>query len=244
MKFSTLAAAAGALTLTLAALLPTAGATAQQKLNQPPKGYMALFNGKDLTNWQGLVDIKQRAALSPEKLKEAQAKADADMRAHWVVKDGGIVFDGKGQSLQTARDYANFELYVDWKILPKGDSGIYVRGNPQIQIWDRAANAALDADGNFIGSGGLYNNQKNPSKPLVVADKPAGEWNTFWVRMVQDRVTVHLNGVLVVDRVPLENYWFRGMPLPTRGPIELQNHGNTLEFRNIYLKELPENAVE
>jgi hypothetical protein len=199
---------------------------AKRGLNEPPPGFKALFNGKDLRNWQGLLEIKKRAAMSPEQRRAEQAKADALARAHWSVKDGILVFDGKGQSLQTVKDYANFELYVDWKIEPKGDSGIYVRGNPQIQIWD-----------NPIGSGGLFNNQKNPSKPLLVADRPVGEWNTFWIRMVGDHVWVKLNDKLVVDTV-LENYWDRGQPLPATGPIELQNHGNTLYFRNIFVREL------
>jgi hypothetical protein len=116
---------------------------------------------------------------------------------------------------------------VDWKIGKKGDSGIYLRGNPQVQIWD-----------NKEGSGGLYNNQKNPSKPLKFADRPVGQWNTFHIIMRGDKVTVHLNGVLVVDNTPLENYWQRGQPLPAVGPIELQHHGDPLWFKNIYIKEL------
>jgi hypothetical protein len=207
--------------------LAAAGPARAAELNRPPAGFKALFNGKDLTNWQGLVELPQRAKLSPQELKEAQARADELMRAHWSVKDGILVFDGKGQSLQTARDYGNFELYVDWRIQKDGDSGIYLRGNPQVQIWD-----------NPIGSGGLFNNQQHPSKPLVAADRPVCEWNTFFIRMVGDRVTVKLNGVTVVDDTPLENYWERGKPLPATGPIELQNHGNVLEFRNIFIREL------
>jgi hypothetical protein len=217
----------------LAGLMATCGVGAEERpLNQPPPGFTPLFNGKDLTNWQGLIDIKKRATLTPEQRKEQQAKADERMRAHWSVKDGVLVFDGKGDSLQTVNDYGNFELYVDWRIQEKGDSGIYVRGNPQIQIWDAAANP--------VGSGGLFNNKNNPSKPLTAADRPVGEWNTFYIKMVGDRVTVKLNDKLVVDNTPLENYWFPGQPLPARGPIELQNHGNILEFRNIYLKVLPD----
>jgi hypothetical protein len=152
------------------------------------------------------------------------------MKAHWKVEDGVIVFDGKGDSLCTAKDYGDFELYVDWKILPKGDSGIYLRGTPQVQIWDPALNN--------VGSGGLYNNQKNPSKPTALADNPIGEWNTFYIKMVGDKVTVKLNDKLVVDNVILENYWERDKPVYPTGQIELQNHGNTLWFRNIYIKEL------
>lgn len=200
--------------------------------NTPPEGYLALFNGKDLTHWQGLLAGRnenpvERAKRSPQELTRLQAEADQLMRDHWQVTGGMLVYDGHGSSLATAKEYGDFELYVDWKIEAGGDSGIYVRGSPQIQIWDTEA-----------GSGGLYNNQKNPSKPLVVADRPVGEWNTFWIRMVGERVTVKLNGILVVDNVVLENYWDRQQPIFPRGPIELQHHGSKLYFKNIYLKEL------
>jgi len=128
-------------------------------------------------------------------------------------------------------------MFVDWKIKAKGDSGIYLRGSPQVQIWDPNNGPA-----NKVGSGGLYNNQKHPSKPSMVADKPIGEWNTFYIKMVGDRVTVKLNGKLVVDNVVMENYWERDKPIYETGQIELQNHGNTLYFRNIYLRELPDDA--
>jgi len=200
--------------------------------NTPPEGFVALFNGKDLTGWKGLVGSPEsRATMSPDKLAEAQKKADEDMRAHWQVVDGVLVFDGKGKSLCTAKDYGDFELYVDWKIKPAGDSGIYLRGSPQVQIWDPATHPE--------GSGGLYNNQKHPRKPLKCADKPVGEWNTFRIKMIGEKVTVWLNGELVVDNVVLENYWDRNKPIYPTGQIELQNHGNTLYFKNIYLREIP-----
>jgi len=201
--------------------------------NEPPEGFVALFNGNDLSGWKGLVaDPPARAKMSGSELAEAQKKADDDMRAHWSVDDGVLVFDGKGQSLCTAKDYGNFEMYVDWKIKDKGDSGIYLRGTPQVQIWD----PAISSD---VGSGGLYNNQNNPSKPLVKADNPIGQWNTFYIKMVGERVTIKLNDKVVVDNVVLENYWERDKPIYETGQIELQNHGNTLYFRNIFLRELP-----
>lgn len=198
------------------------------KDNTPPEGFQALFNGKDLTNWQGLIELPKRANLAGSELEAKQKEANEKFLPHWKIKNGILEYDGKGQSLQTVRDYGNFELWVDWKIKPKGDSGIYLRGNPQVQIWD-----------NPIGSGGLYNNKMNPSKPLKVADKPVGQWNTFRIIMIGDKVTIYLNGELVVDKTPLENYWAKGKePLPSRGPIELQHHGDELWFKNIYVKEL------
>jgi len=195
------------------------------------EGFVPLFNGKDLSGWKGLVkDPPSRAKMMPEELEKAQAEADEDMRAHWKAVNGVLVFDGKGHSLCTARDYKDFEMFVDWKIEKEGDSGIYLRGSPQVQIWDTAQWPE--------GSGGLYNNKKGPSKPLAVADYPIGEWNSFRIKMVGEQVTVYLNNVLVVDNVVMENYWERDKPIYPTGQIELQAHSTPLHFRNIYIREI------
>jgi hypothetical protein len=212
--------------------LAALGAPTRAEDNTPPAGFVALFNGQNLDGWKGLVgNPKTRAAMTADQLAEAQEKADAVMREHWRVEDGALVFDGKGKSLCTAKDYGDFEMYVDWKILPAGDSGIYLRGTPQVQIWDPAKHPE--------GSGGLYNNKIHPSKPSKCADKPVGQWNSFRIKMVGEQVTVWLNGELVVDNVTMENYWERDKPIYPTGQIELQNHGNTLYFKNIYIKEIP-----
>jgi len=207
--------------------------------NKPPAGFTALFNGKDLTNWKGVTTEEKfdnpivRQAATPEKRAEMQKKADTQMRQTWVVRDGGVLyFSGKGYSLATAKDYGDFEMWCDWRLLSvMGDSGLYLRGSPQVQIWD-AFNKAP------VGSGGLFNNQKNPSNPLVRADYPIGDWNRFYVKMVGEKVTVKLNGVLVVDNVTLENYWDRSRPIFPIEQIELQCHGDPIEFKNIFIKEL------
>ncbi len=202
--------------------------------NVPPAGFEALFNGKDISGWKGLVETPpKRAKMSSADLAAAQNKADDEMRKHWKATDGVLVFDGKGKALCTAKDYADFEMFCDWKIEADGDSGIYLRGSPQVQIWDPASKTA-----GGVGSGGLFNNQKNPSKPEGVADKPIGQWNSFRIRMLGDHVTVWLNDKKVVDNVVMENYWERDNPIYPTGQIELQNHGSTLYFKNIYLKEL------
>ena len=211
-------------------------------LDRMPKeeGFVSLFNGKNLDGWQGLVGNPiTRAKMGREELAKKQAEANRKMTEFWAVRDNTIVFNGNGDNLCTVKEYSDFEMVVDWRITKDGDSGLYLRGTPQVQIWDTARTDV----GAEVGSGGLYNNQKNPSKPLKVADNPIGEWNTFRITMIGENVTVYLNGELVVDNVPLENYWDRNMPIFEKGFIELQAHGTDLAFRDIYVKEIRTNEI-
>ncbi len=214
----------------------------QEYLDKMPEeqGYTSIFNGKDLTGWQGLVKNPiERAKMTPKELAREQEAANKRMKENWSVQDGCIVFNGNGDNLCSQKIYKDFDLLVDWKITKNGDSGIYLRGTPQVQIWDTAR---VDV-GAQVGSGGLYNNQNNPDEPLVLADNAIGDWNTFRIRMVGPRVTVYLNGKLVVDNVILENYWDRSLPIFSEGPIELQAHGTNLAFRNLYVREInPDNS--
>jgi HEAT repeat protein len=201
----------------------------------PDEGFKSMFNGKDLTGWQGLVGTPlTRARMRAVDLERMQAEANVMVPANWSVKDGCIWFNGKGENLCSVVEYGDFEMIVDWKISKDGDSGIYLRGTPQVQIWDTSRTDA----GAQVGSGGLYNNQINPSKPLKVADNPVGDWNTFRIVMIGEKVSVWLNGELVVDNVTMENYWDKKIPIFTKGPIELQAHGTDLGFRDIYIREI------
>lgn len=206
-------------------------------------GWTSLFNGQDLQGWKGLVaNPIRRAAMSDKELAEAQIEADTVMRGGWYVEDGELHFNGKGDNIATIRDYGDIEMYLDWKLAADGqdgDAGVYLRGTPQVQIWDTSR---VDV-GAQVGSGGLYNNQVNPSVPLVVADNALGEWNSFYIKMVDDRVTVYLNGQLVTDHVPLENYWDRQQAIFPSGQIELQAHGTHVSYRDIYIRELPRNQI-
>ena len=197
--------------------------------------FVSIFNGKDLTGWKGLVENPiARSKMTPAQLAQKQKTADEIMHRDWKVIDGLLVYEGKGyENICSEKMYGDFELYIDWRICRKGDSGLYLRGSPQVQIWD------TDLPDASVGSGGLYNNQKNPSKPLVVADNPAEEWNSFYIRMEGDKVTVYLNGKLVTDHTILENYWNRSLPIFENGEIELQAHTNRVEFRDIYVREIP-----
>ena len=202
------------------------------------KGYVSMFNGKNLDGWKGLVgNPVTRAKMTEKELAAKQIEANAKSTKNWSVKDNSIVFNGAGDNLCSEKQYGDFEMIVDWRITKKGDSGIYLRGSPQVQIWDTSR---VDV-GAQVGSGGLYNNAKYRSTPLKVADNPIGDWNHFYIKMVGERVTVMLNGVLVVDNVPLENYWDRSIPIFPKDAIELQAHGTDLAFRDIYVKEISDN---
>jgi HEAT repeat protein len=199
-------------------------------------GFEPLFNGKDLTGWKGLVGNPiSRARMSADQLAIAQEKADKQAAESWVVENGEMLFTGKGDNLCTVKEYGDFEMLVDWKLLPgpEPDAGIYLRGSPQVQIWD----TSLVHVGAQVGSGGLYNNQLNRSTPLKIADQRVGEWNTFHIIMKGERVTVYLNGELVTDNVILENFWNRRQPIFPEGYIELQAHGSKVKYRNIYIRE-------
>lgn len=245
--------------ISVAEFAPSAPEPEKGKDNTPPNNFSALFNGKDLKGWKGLADkdANKRRALKGQELKTAQAEADKVMKEHWSVAEGILTYDGTGQSLATAKDYGDFEMYIDWKIPPGADSGIYLRGTPQIQIWDPWDPRTKDKElpktseewvaayknGRNLGSGGLWNNRRTSNRPLVLADKTPGEWNTFLIRMVGDKVSIWLNGKQVVDRTELENYWDREgnrtAPLPRADQIELQHHGSELFFKNLYIRELP-----
>ena len=202
------------------------------------EGFVPMFNGKDLSGWQGLVENPvARAKMKPAELAKKQTEANKKVPLNWSVKDGMICFSGSGDNLCSVKEYGDFEMFVDWKISKFGDSGVYLRGSPQVQIWDTSRTDA----GAQVGSGGLYNNQKNPSKPLKVADNPVGDWNTFRILMTGEKVSVWLNGELVVDNVTLENYWDRNIPIFPKGAIELQAHGTDLAFRDIYVREINDN---
>ena len=230
-------------------LLALALAPGQAGVRTPPAGFTALFNGKDLSNWRGRqpnYDPAAEAALSKDEHAAKQAEWNAARDAHWRIDADKkeIVSDGQSPHLATVKDYGDFELYVDWLMVShNGDSGIYLRGTPQVQIWD-PDNPREVRNGAQKGSGALWNNKDdNPGKwPLVKADNPVGEWNTFHVKMIGPKVWVWLNDKLTVDGQIMDNYFDQKngyqKPIAAAGPIELQTHNSEMRFRNIFIREL------
>ncbi len=195
-----------------------------------------LFNGKDFSNWHG------RSTTDPAKWDKTpdadKAKWNQEIKDHWSIQGDVIVSDGKGAYLTTNQDFGDIEFSFDYWIVPGSDSGVYLRGVPQVQIWDPDA-ANNKANGNEKGSGGLWNNPAGwgGKDPLVRADKPVGEWNAMRIRLIGERCTVWLNDKCVVKSERLANYFAKGEPLYAKGPIQLQTHGAEIRWRNLKLKE-------
>jgi hypothetical protein len=221
----------------------------------PPKGFTTLFNGKDLNGWRGGSTFDHRKLLAmPEEQRKAQMDkwtatmtlpSDKTGKPHWYAENDELVNDGFGDYATTTADYGDFELLLDYRTVAGADSGVYLRGVPQVQIWDSTQGDPRGL-GQDKGSGGLWNNSPGaPGKdPLVKADKAFGEWNHFRIVMVGARVSVWLNDMLVVDHATLENYYDKKLPaeqrlpIPARGPIELQTHGGEIRWRNVFLREI------
>ena len=207
-----------------------------------PDGFRALFNGTDLQGWWGAATENPRGyqALSDAELAKKQAVSREDIAQHWSVVDGVLVNDGHGLFLTTNEDFADFELRLEYKTVADADSGIYLRGCPQVQIWDTTEAGGKWNIGADKGSGGLWNNSPGAAgkDPLVHADHPFGEWNTVRVVMIGERVTVWLNEKLVVDHARMENYYDRARPIPSSGPIQLQTHGGEISWRNVWVRDI------
>ena len=211
-----------------------------------PAGFTPLFNGKDLAGWHGYAVHDKGAdpatlAAKPAADRDALvAKWTADAVKHWRAEAGELVNDGAGAYLATDAAFGDYELVLEYKTVAKADSGIYLKATPQVQIWDTTDPEKFSL-GAAKGSGGLWNNPAgSPGKdPLVKADKPLGEWNAVRVLQLGDRVTVTLNGQLVVDHARLHNYYAKGQPLEPTGPVVLQTHGGEIRWRNLGVRVIP-----
>jgi hypothetical protein len=223
---------------------PVASRTAEPK---PPEGFCAIFNGSDLTGWHGL-NPHRGAKLTGEKKEANLAAQRAEFPNHWTVENGELVNDGHGPYATTDEEYGDIELRLEYKTVPKADSGIYLRGTPQVQIWDwnQVFNPKNPTRRPHLGSGGLFNNTPATlgRDPLRFADKPFGEWNQFRIRQIGARTWVWLNRRAVVEGAVMENYWDREKPLPAKGPIMLQTHGGEIRWRNIFVREIGEKEAE
>jgi hypothetical protein len=224
------------------AFLTAGSSQAADSAPTPPPGFEAIFNGKDLTGWYGL-NPHSIVKLEGEKKAASLSKQRLDFPNHWRVENGELVNAGTGPYATTDKDYGDIELLIEYKTVKGADSGIYLRGLPQVQIWDiNQPSLPEKPDRNpNKGSGGLFNNTPNtPGRdPLVPADKPFGEWNQFRIKQIGAKTWIWLNEKLVVDGAIMENYADRKAPLPAKGPIMLQTHGGEIRWKNIFIREIP-----
>ncbi len=169
-----------------------------------------LFNGKDLTGWHA-------------------SKSKADLG--WTVEDGMLRSKGGARNLVTDGNYWNYELHLEYKVGPHSNSGVGLRGRYEVQILEDYGELP-----NTHSNGAIYSR----IAPNRNAGKPAGEWQTYDIRLVGRYVTVTLNGKKVVDRGYIQGLTAiadnpdEGKP----GPLSLQGDHGPVDFRNIVLTPL------
>ncbi|QDS94979.1 hypothetical protein FF011L_37630 [Roseimaritima multifibrata] len=232
MPLKKLFSAALAAAVTVSCISPLAAET------PVAEGFEALTGENDFSQWHGCPNLDPRKYA--EQSDEKKAQWNQEIKDHWsVAEDGTVINDGHGAYLTTNEDFGDIELRLKYKTVARADSGIYLRGTPQVQIWDYTdpGKAKIGAD---KGSGGLWNNAAGaPGKdPLVLADKAFGEWNDVRIVQVGARTSVWLNDKLVVDHALMHNYWDRSLPLFAKGPIQLQTHGGEIQWRDVQVKRL------
>lgn len=201
--------------------------------SRPPSDAFVLFDGSDLSHWQ-------------------MANGDP---ANWKVENGTIETVEKTGPLHSKKDFGDCQLHVEWaspaqvqgKGQGRGNSGVYLMGKYEIQVLDSYENITY-ADGQTAAVYGQY-------PPLVNASRPPGEWQTYDIifhrprfdeggnLLKPARFTVLHNGVLVQDNVELigPTEWKKRPPYqahPDRLPIQLQDHGNPVRYRNIWVRDL------
>jgi hypothetical protein len=196
----------------------------------PPSDAIVLFDGKDLSQWRN------------EKGGEAQ----------WTVKDGVATVNGTG-SIVTKQEFGDCQLHVEWATPTKvegesqgrGNSGVYLQGRYEIQVLDSWNNKTY-----FNGQAGAF---YGVSAPLVNASRKPGEWQSYDIifhtpktgadgKVQPGSFTVLHNGVLVQDHTLIEGKAttaakFQGVT--PKGPLVLQDHGNPIRYRNVWIRELP-----
>lgn len=212
-----------------------------------PQGFRSLYTGIDLSGWKKVAG-NEGHWNSKDWILDYDGKSEApdrDQMNLWSEQEFGdfiLICDWRLNAKPTKRprpiilpngDYKLDDAgkQVTQEVSDAGDSGIYLRGNSksQVNIWCWPH-----------GSGEVYGYRTDKNQPAEVragvtpkvnADKPLGQWNRFVITMKGDRLTVVLNGQTVIENAQLPG-------VPARGPIALQHHGDTIQFANIFIKEL------
>jgi len=167
-----------------------------------------LFNGKDTSNW---------------------LCQDPRRPMGWSVKDGILMNEGEeANNIYTRQKFNDFKLHVEFNVDPQSNSGVYLRGRYEIQILDDL-NRPLDVH----SQGALY----GFIVPPVKASKPAGEWQTYEITLIANRVTVILNGTKIIDNAEVPGITGGALDANEKepGPILLQGDHGRVQFRKVRL---------
>jgi hypothetical protein len=175
-------------------------------------GWMELFNGKDLAGWQ----------------KAHEPRDDP----HWTVEGGTMTNLEEARDIATIADYSDFDLTLEYKTVNGGNSGVFLRGRIEVQVYDSYGKEAPGT----ADDGAIY----GQFAPKVNASKPVGEWNTQEVHLVGDTITVKLNGKLIQDNVKLTKVCGGALPggLLDPGPIRFQGDHGKVWYRNVKLRPI------
>lgn len=205
---------------------------------KPPKGFLPLFDGATLSGWRGLNPHEVLKAAPDQKAALVQQQGQ-EFPNHWRVQTGELVNSGTGPYATTLESFGNIDLLVEYKAAPLAEGGIYLRGTPEIKIWDSTQKDNKNMR-RSLGSGGLYqNNPGSPGRyPLVHADKPLGQWNQFRIRQIGARTWIWLNEKQVVDGALWEPFWEPTKPLPEKAPLILQTSGGEIRWRNLFVRKI------
>ena len=192
-----------------------------QKL--PEAAYAPVFGNE---TWAAVaLNPVEKAAMKAKKVKKAEAAAAAAAANVWKATENGMAYaGGAAATMGSGKNYENFELMFEWK--GEGKAGLGVRSIPQIDLGGEK-------------SGALSGNVEGKNAPTQLADNAAGEWNTVYVKVLNDRVTVNVNGVETAANVILENVCDRNIPAFVEGQLMLIGEGAPVEFREMYIRELP-----
>ncbi|MCP4643078.1 MAG: DUF1080 domain-containing protein [bacterium] len=183
--------------------MPDEGSAAEE-------GWVVLFDGTDLTGWQNARDHAAENA--------------------WTVEGDAMTNKDHGNDIATVDQWKDFDLEIEYKTIPDGNSGVYLRGRVEVQV--------LDSHGvgqpNTGDAGAIY----DQFAPLVNAAKPAGEWHTVETSYVGDRLTVKLNGQLVQDKIQITSVTGGALPgdVNEPGPIMLQGDHGKVWYRNVRVR--------
>jgi hypothetical protein len=208
-------------------------------IRRPPQGFIALFDGKSLDGWAQHSKAKGRKSPRFDKLGKF-GKAGV-----WSAQDGTLRYAGKAHGyLETAKSYGDFELDLEWRLPSRGNSGVFLRlaleegkvfptstaVGVEVQLMDDGAYPEMLAERRCGSIYGLI-------APRKSGFRGPNQWHRYQIRCQGQHITVRFNGEVLVDAGPKQRPELARMP--RRGPIGLQNQGGPVEFRNIFLKELP-----